>query len=76
MKTSLCLPLIVGSVGVMVMTPQVVSSNTGFFWFFLKEKSSLISLIENQQNKNDLYLHILPVSMFPEVVLKASSSFS
>ena len=60
----------------MVMTPQVVSSNTGFFWFFLKEKSSLISLIENQQNKNDLYLHILPVSMFPEVVLKASSSFS
>ena len=56
LKAFLCLPLTVGSVGVMVMTPDWESVgcefkySTGIF-SFLKEKPSLINLILNTKSE-------------------------
>ena len=56
LKAFLCLPLTVGSVGVMFMIPdwELVGCefkySTGIF-SFLKEKSSLISLILNTKSE-------------------------
>ena len=54
LKAFVCLPLTIGSVGVMVMTAGCEFKYSSGIFSFLKEKPSLISLILNSNRKNTI----------------------